>query len=459
MISYSLAIDIGASSGRHIISWLDNGKMQIEEVYRFPNGVTRKNGHLCWNIEEIFTNVIIGIKKCAEIGKIPSTVAIDTWGVDFVLLDKDNKIIGDTVAYRDSRTEDIIDAVNSIVSKEEIYSRCGIQDMTFNTIYQLMAIKLKKPDILEKAEHMLMIPDYLSYLLSGVMAEEYTEASTTSLVDAKTRNWDFELIEKLGLPTKIFLPISDPGTVLGEFTENIAKYCGFSAKVLLCCAHDTGSAVMSVPTLNDRSLYISSGTWSLMGTENILPVLDENSRTAGLTNEGGYGKTYRYLKNIMGLWMIQNLKKQSGLTFDEIMNLAKQNINTPHRVDVNDQIFLAPDNMADAVRTYCKERLPFAEICAIVYLSLAEEYARTAKQLEKLCQKEFDCIHIIGGGSKDEFLSELAAKVCNKKVVAGPSEATSIGNLISQMIQKGELSDITQARRCVMNSFSVKEYV
>jgi len=459
MTSYSLAIDIGASSGRHIISWLDNGKMMVEEVYRFPNGVTQKNGHLCWNMEDLFSNVVAGIKKCAEIGKIPSTVAIDTWGVDFVLLDKDNKILGDTVAYRDSRTEDVIDKVNAIVSKEEVYSRCGIQDLTFNTVYQLMAVKLKQPELLERAEHMLMIPDYLSYLLSGVMSQEYTEASTTSLVDAKTKNWDFDLINKLGLPERIFLPIAKPGTVLGEFTKPIADYCGFSAKVLHCCAHDTGSAVMSVPSLSERFLYISSGTWSLMGTENKSPILDEASREAGLTNEGGYNNTYRYLKNIMGLWMIQNLKKQSGLTFDEVMNLAKQNIDTPYRVDVNDQIFLAPENMADAVRTYCKKQLPFAEVCAIVYLSLVQEYAKTAEQLEKLSGEKFDAIHIIGGGSKDEYLNELAAKICKKKVVAGPSEATSIGNIMSQMIQKGELKDIFDARECVMRSFSVKEYV
>lgn len=459
MFNYSLAIDIGASSGRHIISWIDNGKIQIEEIYRFPNGVIKKNGHLCWNLEDLFSNVVIGIKKCVEIGKIPSTVSIDTWGVDFVLLDKDNKILGDTVAYRDSRTEDIIDKVNEIVSKEEVYSRCGIQDLTFNTIYQLMAIKLKQPELLECAEHMIMIPDYLSYLLTGVMAEEYTEASTTSLVDAKTRDWDFELIDKLGLPRKIFLPISQPGTVLGEFTKQIADYCGFSAKVLLCCAHDTGSAVMSVPSIGDKFLYISSGTWSLMGTENRTPILDNQSREFGITNEGGYGNTYRYLKNIMGLWMIQNLKKQSGCTFDEIMNLAKQNINTPYRVDVNDQIFLAPENMTDAVRTYCKKQLPFAEVCAVVYLSLAQEYKKTAELLEKLTGDKFDAIHIIGGGSKDQYLNELSAKICGKKVVAGPSEATAIGNILSQMIQKGEFKDIEQARACVMSSFSVKEYV
>lgn len=459
MTTYSLAIDIGASSGRHIISWIDNGKLLIEEVYRFPNGTTRKNGHLCWNIEELFINVIIGIKKCAQIGKIPSTVAIDAWGVDFVLLNKDNKILGDTVAYSDSRTENIIDIVNSIVSKEEIYSRCGIQNLAFNTVYQLMAIKLKQPELLETAEHMIMIPDYLSYLLCGVMAEEYTVASTTSLLDAKTRNWDYELIEKLGLPSKIFLPISHVGTVLGDFTENIAKYCGFSSKVLLCCAHNTASAVMSVPSTDDHSLYISMEDWSNMGTENSAPNLDENSRAPGFTNEGGYGKTYVYSKRIMGLWMIQNLKKQSGLTFDEVMILAKQNIDTPYRVDVNDQSFCTTENMADAVRTYCKKNLPFSVVCAVVYLSIAEEYAKTAKQIEKLCPKKFDCIHTIGGGSKDELLSELTAKISKIKVVAGPSEAASIGNILSQMLQKGELNDISDARRCVMRSLEVKEYV
>lgn len=459
MTTYSLAIDIGASSGRHVISWIDNGKLLIEEVYRFPNGVTRKNGRLCWNIEELFLNVIIGIKKCAQIGKIPSTVTIDAWGVDFVLLDKDNKILGDTVAYSDSRTKDIIDIVNSIVSKEEIYSRCGTQDLAFNTIYQLMAIKLKQPELLEKAEQMIMIPDYLSYLLCGVMAEEYTVASTTSLLDAKTRNWDFELIEKLGLPNKIFLPISDAVTVLGDFTENIAKYCGFSAKVLLCCAHNAASAVMSVPSTDNHSLYINIEDWSQMGTENSAPNLDENSMASGFTNEGGYGKAYRYCKKIMGLWMIQNLKKQSGLTFDEVMNLAKQNVDTPYRVDVNDQIFWNTENMADAVRAYCKKNLPFSVVCAVVYLSLAEEYAKTAKQFEKLCGKKFDCIHIIGDGSKDELLSDLTAKICKKRVVSGPYEAASIGNVLSQMLQKSELNNISDARRCVMRSLEVKEYV
>ena len=458
MTSYSLAIDIGASSGRHIISWIDNGRIIVEEVYRFPNGVIKKDGRLCWNMEELFANVVKGIKKCAEIGKIPTSVSVDTWGVDFVLLDADNKIVGDTVAYRDSRTESVIDEVNKIVSKEELYSRTGIQDLTFNTVYQLMAVKMQEPEVLAAAEHMIMIPDYIAYLLSGVMAEEYTEASTSALLDAKKHDWDFELIEKLGLPQKIFLPITEPGTVIGRFSEQIEKYCGFSADVILPCAHDTGSAVLSVPSVSKNAAYISSGTWSLMGTENTEPMLDEESRVAGLTNEGGYGKTYRYLKNIMGLWMLQNLKKQSGLTFDEIMNLAKRNLDTPYRVNVNDGIFLAPENMADAVRTYCKENLSLPVICAVIYLPLAEEYNRTVQQLENLCDVKFDCIHIIGGGSKDELLNSLTAKICKKKVVAGPTEATAIGNILSQMISKGELSGVKEARECVMRSFSVVEY-
>ena len=295
MSAYHLAVDIGASSGRHIIGYVESGKMKLNEVYRFENGVSTKNGHLCWDIDGILKNVIDGIKECKNKDLVPETIGIDTWAVDFVLLDKDGNVIGDAVSYRDDRTDGIKDELyeNGILAFEELYKKTGIQYQKFNTIYQLMALKKEHPEYLEEAEDFLMIPDYLAYKLTGMKVNEYTNASTTALVDAKTRQWDYELIEKIGLPKKIFKEIKEPGSKLSYFTKEIEEKVGFSAKVVLPATHDTGSAYIAVPARDDKAVFLSSGTWSLMGIENKEPVLSNASRDVNLTNEGGYDKTYK----------------------------------------------------------------------------------------------------------------------------------------------------------------------
>ena len=350
MNPYYLAIDIGASSGRHILAHLEDGKMVLEEVHRFPNGMVEKDGENSWDVDELFAQIKLGMKKCAQLGKIPVSVGVDTWGVDFVLLDGNGERIGNAVAYRDGRTKGMDEEVYKIISERDLYARTGIQKAIFNTIYQLMALKVRKPEQLAKAEVMLLMPDYFHYMLSGVAATEYTEATTGQMVSPETKDWDMELIEKLGYPKRIFQKMVTPGTVLGELTAEVQKEVGFNCKVVEPATHDTGSAVIAVPTDSDDALYISSGTWSLMGTEILKADCSPESMANNLTNEGGYDYRFRYLKNIMGLWMIQSVKKEIGgdLGYGEICEMASR-CAIPSIVDCNDDRFLAPANMTEEV--------------------------------------------------------------------------------------------------------------
>jgi len=464
MGNYYLAIDIGASSGRHILGHLKNGKMELEEIYRFENGLKEKNGHLCWNHDRLFQEILSGIKKCKELGKIPVSLGIDTWGVDFVLLDKEDRLLGDTVGYRDGRTKGMDQKVYEMISEEDLYARTGIQKQLFNTVYQLMALKVKKPEHLAKAKTMLMMPDYFHFLLSGVAATEYTNATTGQLVNPETKDWDMELIQKLGYPAEIFQKIVPPGTVLGELSEEIRKEMGFNCKVIVPATHDTGSAVIAVPTDSDNTLYISSGTWSLMGTELFEANCSKESKANNLTNEGGYDYRFRYLKNIMGLWMIQSVKKEIGgsLGFGEICEQASQ-CGISSIVDCNDDRFLAPANMTEEVQAACKEsgqQVPegIAEVACVIYNSLAKCYAKTIKEIAEITGQEYDIIHIVGGGANADYLNRLTAEATQIPVYAGPTEATAIGNLAAQMMALGALKDLKAARACVYRSFPITEY-
>lgn len=464
MNPYYLAVDIGASSGRHILAHLEDGKMVLEEIHRFPNGMVQKDGENVWDVDELFAQIKLGMKKCAEAGKIPVSIGIDTWGVDFVLLDAEGKRIGNAVAYRDGRTKGMDEEVYKKIPEDELYARTGIQKAIFNTIYQLMALKVKKPEQLEKAETMLMMPDYFHYLLSGVAATEYTNATTGQLVGPVTKDWDMELIEKLGYPKKIFQKLVTPGTVLGELTEEIQKEVGFNCKVVAPATHDTGSAVIAVPTESDNTLYISSGTWSLMGTELMEANCSRESKLHNLTNEGGYNYRFRFLKNIMGLWMIQSVKKEIGgnLGFGEICEQASR-CTIPSIVDANDDRFLAPANMTEEVQAACREsgqQVPegIAEVASVIYNSLAQCYAKTIKEIEEITGQKYDRIHIVGGGANAEYLNILTAKATGVPVYAGPTEATAIGNLAAQMMSAGELKGLKDARACVYKSFEIKKY-
>ena len=464
MEKYYLAIDIGASSGRHMLAGMKDGKMQLEEVYRFPNGMDNKNGTLCWDVERLFTEIKNGLKKCKEIGKIPVSMGIDTWGVDYVLLDKDDNILGDTVGYRDSRTEGMDEKVYEVIPQDDLYARTGIQKQIFNTIYQLMAVKELHPEYLEQAETILMIPDYFNFLLTGVKKNEYTEATTGQLISPKTNDWDYELIDMLGYNSGMFLPVSMPGTVVGGFTEEVQKEVGFNCTVVLPATHDTGSAVLAVPTNDDDAVYISSGTWSLMGIERKEADCSMESMKANFTNEGGYDHRFRYLKNIVGLWMIQSVKKEftEDLSFAQICEMAsKETISSI--VDCNDDCFLAPKSMIEAVQKFCRDtnqQVPetVGEISSVIYNSLAKCYGATVEEIEAITGKKYSTIYVVGGGSNAGYLNELTAKYTGRKVSAGPSEATAIGNVIVQMLHDGVFASLPEARTCVKESFDVKIY-
>lgn len=459
-MKYYLSIDIGASSGRHILSSVQNGKLVLEEVYRFENGMTEKDGHLVWEYEKLFSNIIQGLKECKKLGKIPVSVGIDTWGVDYALIDADGKVIGDVYAYRDGRTEEPIKKVHEIIPFETLYKRTGSQFQIYNTIYQLYTDKLSGK--LDKAERFLMMPDFFNYLLTGVMKNEFTNASTTGLMSAKTRDWDMETVKELGLPEKLFKELSDPATLVGNLKPEIAKEIGYDLKVVLPATHDTASAVMAVPEIG-QPLYISSGTWSLLGIESPVAISTEEALKENFTNEGGYERSTRFLKNIMGLWMIQCVRREYNKKYSwgDFVTLSKEVKDFDSIVDVNDNSFLAPASMIEAIKDYCRktgQKVPETpgEIALCVYDSLAVCYKRAVETVERVTGYKFDTIHIVGGGCQNAYLNELTAKRTGRRVVAGPVEATAIGNALSQLLYDGAVKNINEAKELVKVSFDTE---
>ncbi|MBR3979132.1 MAG: rhamnulokinase [Oscillospiraceae bacterium] len=477
-MQYYLAIDIGASSGRHILGHLENGKLVLEEMFRFDNLQVHKNGHDCWDMDNLWNGIIGGLKACKAAGKIPTTVGIDTWGVDFVLLDENDNVIGDAVAYRDSRTEGMQDVVNGIIPAKELYARAGIQYQQFNTIYQLTALKREHPEQLEKAKCFLMIPDYFHFLLTGVKCNEYTEASTSSLINAHEKSWDKEILTKLGLPLDIFLEPSVPGTRLGNLLPEIQALVGFDATVILPASHDTGSAFLAVPAKDENAVYLSSGTWSLLGVENENAITTEESYLQNFTNEGGAWYRYRYLKNIMGLWMIQSIRRelnginyvqgkqartaaQKQWSFPDLIAEAEACQDFTAWVDVNRECFLAPESMIEALKAECvRTGQPVPEtvgqIMQCVYTSLSDCYKNAIASLQKLTGKTYTSINIVGGGCQDNYLNTRTAKATGLPVYAGPVEGTAIGNLVVQMIVGGDFESLQQARDTIRESFDIR---
>lgn len=478
-MQYYLAIDIGASSGRHIIGHVEQGKMKLEEIYRFDNLQLHKNGHDCWDMENLWNGVINGLKACREAGKIPCTTGIDTWAVDYVLLDEDDNLLGDAVAYRDRRTEGMREEAGKLISPEVLYAKTGIQYQPFNTLYQLLAQKEEHPEQLEKAKWLLMIPEYLNYLLTGIKQNEYTNASSTNLLNAEDKTWDKEIISALGLPTEIFHPLALPGTVLGNLRPEIREAVGFDTQLVLPATHDTGSAFLAVPARDENAVYLSSGTWSLLGVENEKPITNAESMKENFTNEGGAWYRYRYLKNIMGLWMIQSVRrelngvayvqgkeKRSGSghiwSFPELIEKAQEAESFKSLVDVNKECFLAPESMIEAIKKECAESgqaVPetVGEIMQCVYSSLALCYKEAIAKLEKLTGKKYTSINIVGGGCQDAYLNRRTAQAAGLTVYAGPIEGTAIGNLIVQMCSAGEFENLQAARDAVRRSFEIKE--
>ena len=464
MSKYYLAVDIGASSGRHILAHLEDGKMQLEEIHRFPNGMVRRQGHLAWDLIQLFEEIKRGMIKCKEMGKIPESVGIDSWGVDYALIDREGRRLGEAYGYRDQRTDGADELVYKKISEDQLYARTGIQKQIFNTIYQLAADQTMRPQILEQADAMLMIPDYFHFLLSGVRAQEYTNATTGQLVDPKSRNWDWDLIDRLGYPRRIFQPVTKPGTCIGELLPEVQEEIGFNCKIVLPASHDTASAVMAVPSQDGNLLYISSGTWSLMGTELEEANCSPESRAANFTNEGGYNDRFRYLKNIMGLWMIQSVRKEIApdMSFAEICRLAeKEKIKS--LVDANDPRFLAPASMAREVQTACEEKgqeVPqgIGQLASVIYNSLAVCYGRTIQELEAVNGVSYERIHVVGGGANADYLNQLTARATGREVLAGPTEATAIGNILAQMIAAGQVEDLQAGRKLIRDSFEIRSY-
>lgn len=459
-MKYYLAIDIGASSGRHIVSYLQDGKMITEEIYRFQNGpetLTAFDGkeHLMWTHERLFTEILNGLKKAGELGMIPTSVGIDTWGVDYALLDENDQAIGGTYCYRDSRTEATIPEVHSIIPFAELYERTGIQFASFNTVYQLLDDV--KSGRMAKAKSFLMLPDYFHFRLTGVKKQEYTNATTTGMVNTKTRTWDTEILEKLGYKKELFGELSQPGTIVGEFTDEVAAYVGYKAKVVLPATHDTASAVLAAP-LSGQTPYISSGTWSLLGVEQNYAHTTEAAREAGYSNEGSVKGQYRLQINIMGLWMIQQVRHElnDAYSFAQLADMARENP-VDDEINVNDQKFLAPESMIDAITESVGRKLSVGEMAYVIYNNLARYYDYSLKALEAVTGEKYSTLNIIGGGSKNILLNELTAKYTGKQIITGPSEGTAIGNLMMQMVGMGDLKDVAEGREYIKRSFDIAE--
>lgn len=447
-----------------MLASLSDGSMRLEEVYRFENGLVEKDGELCWDHERLYGEILKGMRRCKELGKIPESVGVDTWGVDFVLLDKNNQIIGSTVSYRDSRTKGMDERVYDIIPEDELYARTGIQKAMYNTIYQLMAVKTKHPEYFEQAKRLLFTPDYFHMKLSGKAVNEYTIATTSQLINPASGKWDYGLLERLGYPAEIFDDPVMPGTVLGSLTPECIETVGYDCKVVLPASHDTASAVLAVPNVGGKNVYISSGTWSLMGVERESADCSKKAKQHNMTNEGGYGRSFRFLKNIMGMWMIQSVKKESGtnLSYAEICEeAAKQSINS--LVDCYDERFLAPASMTKEITDACAEsgqQVPadLYETACVIYRSLAECYAKTISELEEMTGERYGCINIVGGGSNADYLNRLTAEFTGRTVYAGPGEATAIGNVAAQMLADGSFADVAEVRRCIFDSFGVNKY-
>ena len=449
-----LAVDIGASSGRHIIAELENGVLRCEEIYRFPNGAANVDGRLYWDTDRLFTEILAGLKKAGEMGKAPDYVGIDTWAVDYVLLNEEGERAGDVYCYRDARGGVASEKVHEKLPFPTLYARTGIQYQPFNTIYQLYDDK--EAGRTNRAKGFLMLPDYFHYLLTGVRKQEYTNATSTGMVNAETHTWDKEILSALGYDERLFGELSQPGSVVGPFRKEIAEKVGYTATVVLPATHDTASAVLAAP-IEKSAPYISSGTWSLLGIEKERAVTTEKAMRYNYSNEGSINHTFRFQKNIMGLWMIQQVRKELGekYSFAELAALAEASP-TEVTVDVNDPRFLAPKSMLAEMESAIGKR-SIGETAYCIFNSLALSYKQAIEELEETSGRKYDTLHIIGGGSQNKLLNRLTAEKTGKRVVLGPTECTAIGNVLMQMIGTGEIKDLAEARKIIRNTFEIEE--
>ncbi len=464
-----LAIDLGASSGRGIVGSFDGKKLTLRENHRFSNDPVTLNGRLHWDILRIFHEIKQSITKTVIEGDRVASIGIDTWGVDYALLDKHGRMLANPVHYRDDRTLGVQEKVSRIIPADELYGVVGLQTMNFNTIYQLFVEKEESPEAWKLADRMLNIPDLLNYFLTGVKANEYTILSTGALLDAKKRDYARDLLRRLDIPEHLFGTITQPGTVLDGLLPQVMSETGKTdAKVMTVASHDTASAVLAVPTQEEDFIYISSGTWSLMGTELKEPLITPQTRQANFTNEGGAQNTIRFLKNIMGLWIIQESRRQwkregTEYSFAQMEAWAKEATAFRSLINVDHPTFSTPGNMPEKIREYCRntnQPVPetVGEVVRCIYESLALKYRFVAERIQEMMGKQAKVIHVVGGGTKDGFLSQMTADACGIPVAAGPEEATAIGNLMMQAIALGEVANVKQAREIIAASFDLKHY-
>jgi len=462
-----LAFDFGASSGRAILGSLENGKIVLEEVHRFDNEPVMINDGFYWDLARLFHEVKQGIRKVKDVDF--ASIGVDTWGVDYALISKSGKLLSNPYHYRDDRTEKPIEELKKQISTKELYNKTGIQDMPFNTIYQLLADKSQRNDIYGITDKFVMMPELFGYLLTGRIYGEKSTASTSALLEPYTKEWNWKLIDEVGLNRDIFPELLEPGTKVGKLKDEICTELEIDAKdVIAVAGHDTASAIAAVPASEDSFVYISCGTWSLFGTELKSPCITEKSAELDITNETGYDNTTRFLKNIIGLWIIQETRRQfkrdgKEYSYADMEKMAREA--TPFKcfIDPDDPLFMPPGNQVQRIKDYCKktgQAVPETdgEVVRCIYESLALKYKHTFNSLKDCTGSDFKAIHMVGGGTKDGFLCQMTADATKVPVIAGPIEATAAGNVAVQLIAAGEIKDLKEARRIIADSFDVVHY-
>ena len=463
---YIAAIDLGASSGRVMLSCYQQQTQQLtlKEIYRFSNTVKQLGSNFCWDLAYIEQQILIGLNIILDQNIKLDSIGIDTWGVDYVLLDKDGNLVGPTYSYRDHRTDNIMHQVQQELGTENIYQKTGIQFLTFNTLYQLKAMMLEQPNWLSQVTNLVMIPDYLIYRLTGKLNCEYTNATTTQLVNITTNDWDDDLLSYLGLPRQWFGDIQSPGNIAGYWQS--AK--GDQIPVIAVASHDTASAVIAAPLSHQNCAYLCSGTWSLMGIESKTPVTGSEALISNITNEGGVNGHYRVLKNIMGLWLFQRVCAEHNVKdIVPLIELAKKEQPFLYLVNPNDPRFLNPESMTEAIKQICLENshndsnnIPqsLPQLVRCIFDSLAMLYKDVIDQLSSLSKQPIKTLHIVGGGCQNEFLNQLCADICHINVTAGPIESSALGNIGYQLISLGDIKDVTTLRRIIAQNFNTKYY-
>ncbi|WP_088810631.1 MULTISPECIES: rhamnulokinase [Listeria] len=463
-MKHYVAVDIGASSGRLILGEIAQDKLVLREVHRFKNGFTFRDGHDRWEIDQLIREIFAGLTKLKQEGIAECSLGIDTWGVDYVLISEEGQKLADPISYRDKRTEDKMTEMTALYPKDFIYKKTGIQFLELNTLYQLYA---EDKNQIKKADKILLIPDYIGYVLTGKMVAETTNSSTTQMLNLREQLFDAELLAHLNIDPNKFAKLTDAGTTLGELLPK--WYDEFdipTCEVITVATHDTASAVVGTPLTGSNSAFLSSGTWSLLGTELSAPITSDRAFQENYTNEWGAYGTYRFLKNIMGLWIVQEIARQAGhsISFAEMAEEANRYPYFTSVIDVNDARFNNPENMIVEIQNYCRENgqpVPesIGELTNCVYSSLAICYRDALKTLAEITGEQVQSLHIVGGGSNVAILNQLTADLAGIPVYAGPSEATATGNLCVQMITKGVLKNMSHARNIVRSSFHIKKYV